>query len=231
MPPVAADHHFTDLGVDLDAPLYTEREARAALASFVRSTTEPRLRSRRQSTRPSLDAGHILGSAIIVVRVEAADGGRDTTIVFSGDLGRPGSPILRDYTSVPLPTTCWSRPPMADVSTSPRMRRAVLAETIRLVAESDGVLLIPAFAIGRTQELIYQLDRLIDEGAIPQLPLYLDSPMGSKATDIYRRHLEDYDDKAAEIQRSGERRSITRTRSSRTTFATRSRSLALSART
>ena len=79
----------------------------------------------------------------------------------------------------------------------------MLAETVRMVAESDGVLLIPSFAIGRTQELIYQLDRLIDDGAIPELPLYLDSPMGSKATDIYRRHVEYFDQTAADIQRSG----------------------------
>ena len=204
VPPVAADHHFTDLGVDLDAPLYTERDARAALAQFRAIDYGDETEVARGIHATFLDAGHILGSAIIVVRVEAADGGRDTTIVFSGDLGRPGAPILRDYTSVRaadyvlVETTYGGREHQPEDEA-----RRVLAETIRLVAESDGVLLIPSFAIGRTQELIYQLDRLIDEGAIPQLPLYLDSPMGSKATDIYRRHLEDYDDKAAEIQRSG----------------------------
>jgi metallo-beta-lactamase family protein len=79
----------------------------------------------------------------------------------------------------------------------------VLSETVRLVAEANGVLLVPSFAIGRTQELIYELDRLIDDGAIPMLPLYLDSPMASKATDIYRRHVEYFDTDAAQRERSG----------------------------
>jgi len=62
---------------------------------------------------------------------------------------------------------------------------------------------VPSFAIGRTQDIVYELDRLIDAGQIPLLPLYLDSPMGSKATDIYRRHTEYYDDDAAAVQRAG----------------------------
>ena len=66
----------------------------------------------------------------------------------------------------------------------------MLAETIRMVADADGVLLVPSFAIGRTQEVVWELDRLIDRGEIPLLPLYLDSPMASKASDIYRRHPE-----------------------------------------
>jgi len=204
-PPTSGDHHFTDLGVDLDAPLYTERDARAALVRF-----KPIAYDNETEVAPGvhatfLDAGHILGSAIIVVRVEhATDAGGDLTIVFSGDLGRPGAPILRDYTAVTsadyllIETTYGGREHQPEAEAV-----RVLAEVIGLVAQSNGVLLIPSFAIGRTQELIYQLDRLIDEGAIPELPLYLDSPMGSKATDIYRRHTEDYDDEAAQIQRSG----------------------------
>ena len=79
----------------------------------------------------------------------------------------------------------------------------ILAETIRLVAESNGVLLVPSFAIGRTQEVVWQLDRLIERGEIPLLPLYLDSPMASKASDIYRRHPEDYDEETAKLLREG----------------------------
>ena len=62
------------------------------------------------------------------------------------------------------------------------------------MAEHDGVLLVPSFAIGRTQELVWELDRLVAAGEIPALPLYLDSPMASKASDIYRRHTDYYDD-------------------------------------
>ena len=189
--------------VDLDEPLYTEADARTSLASF-----KPILYDQEFEVAPGvharfLDAGHILGSAIIVVRVEGEPGG-DRTIVFSGDLGRPGSPILRDYTAVQsadyvlVETTYGGREHQPEAEAV-----RVLAETVRLVSDAKGVLLVPSFAIGRTQDLVYELDRLIDEGQIPMLPLYLDSPMGSKATDIYRRHTEYYDEDAAQLQRSG----------------------------
>jgi metallo-beta-lactamase family protein len=187
-----------DPDLDPDAPLYTEREARTSLGSFrpVEYATEievaPGIHAR------FLDAGHILGSAIIVVRVEGDSGEPERTIVFSGDLGRPGAPILHDYTAVTkadyvlVETTYGGREhePQAEA-------HRVLAETVQLVAQSEGVLLVPAFAIGRTQELIYELDRLIDSGEIPLLPLYLDSPMGSKATEVYRRHPDYYDEAAS----------------------------------
>jgi len=80
----------------------------------------------------------------------------------------------------------------------------ILAETVRLVDEADGVLLIPSFAIGRTQEIVWQLDRLISDGSIPLLPLYLDSPMASSASDIYRRHSDYFDEETAELLRSGD---------------------------
>ena len=80
----------------------------------------------------------------------------------------------------------------------------ILAETVRMVAESNGVLLVPSFAIGRTQEVVWQLDRLIERGEIPLLPLYLDSPMASKASDIYRHHPEYYDEETAKLLRDGD---------------------------
>ena len=189
-----------DPNLDPDAALYTESDARTSLASFrpVEYDTEievaPGIHAR------FLDAGHILGSAIIVVRVEGDSGEPERTIVFSGDLGRPGAPILRDYTAVTqadyvlVETTYGGREhePSAEA-------HRVLAETVRLVAQSQGVLLVPSFAIGRTQELVYELDRLIDSGEIPLLPLYLDSPMGSKATEVYRRHPDYYDEAATEL--------------------------------
>jgi Cft2 family RNA processing exonuclease len=193
-----------DPNIDPDAVLYTEKDARAALIFF-----RPIGYDEEREVAPGIharfvDAGHILGSAIIVVRVEPSGDGAEQTIVFSGDLGRPGAPILRDYTAITeadyvlIETTYGGREHEPEAEAV-----RVLTETVRLVAQSDGVLLVPAFAIGRTQDLIYELDRLIDQGAIPLLPLYLDSPMGSKATDVYRRHVEYYDEEAAQLQRSG----------------------------
>ena len=173
-----------------------------------------------------VDAGHILGSAIIRLRVSDRDGGEERIIVCSGDLGRPGTPILRD------PTTMTDADYVLVESTYGGREHEpgdeairILAETIRMVAEADGVLLVPSFAIGRTQEVVWQLDRLIERGEIPLLPLYLNSPMASKASDIYRRHPEDYDEETAKLLREGDdARSTTRTRSSPMTPATPRRS-------
>src|ERR1044071_4523384 len=86
----------------------------------------------------------------------------------------------------------------------------MLAEAVTATNAAGGVLLIPSFAIGRTQEIVWELDRLIDEGKIPMLPLYLDSPMATRATDIYRRHPEFYDAETKQLL-DYPRQTITRT--------------------
>ncbi len=190
--------------VDLDEPLYTEADATASLAAF-----KPIAYDAEMEVAPGLharfvDAGHILGSAIIVLRIDASGDDPERTIVFSGDLGRPGSPILRDYTAVTSADYVLVETTYGGREHQPEQEAIdLLAQTVRLVAQNQGVLLVPSFAIGRTQDIVYELDRLIDAGQIPLLPLYLDSPMGSKATDIYRRHTEYYDDDAAAVQRAG----------------------------
>ena len=190
---------------DLDEPLYTEADARVSLASF-----RPIDYDEEREVAPGIhvrfvDAGHILGSAIIVMRVDGDAGSEGRTIVFSGDLGRPGAPILRDYTAVKSADYVLVETTYGGREHQPEQEAVrVLAETVRLVSDAKGVLLVPSFAIGRTQDLVYELDRLIDAGEIPLLPLYLDSPMGSKATDIYRRHTEYYDQDAEAVQRAGE---------------------------
>ncbi len=190
--------------IDLDEPLYDEAEARTALASFRPVAYDTEIEVAPGIHARFVDAGHILGSAIIVMRIEPPAAEQERTIVFSGDLGRPGAPILRDYTAVSdadyvlVETTYGGREHEPEAEAV-----RVLAETVRMVAQSEGVLLVPSFAIGRTQDIVYELDRLIDAGQIPLLPLYLDSPMASKATDVYRRHTDYYDEEAARIQRSG----------------------------
>ena len=193
-----------DLQIDLDAPLYTSKDAERCLAHFrpVRYGEETEVAPGIHATY--VDAGHILGSAIIRLRVSDREDGEERIIVCSGDLGRPGTPILRDPTVmtdadyVLIESTYGGREhePGAEAI-------RILAETIRMVAEADGVLLVPSFAIGRTQEVVWELDRLIERGEIPLLPLYLDSPMASKASDIYRRHPDYYDAETAKLLREG----------------------------
>ncbi len=203
-----------EITIDLDEPLYTADEAKAAIEHF--DTIEY---GQEREVAPGvhatyLDAGHILGSAIIRLRIEAGDGSsdgpnagpeRETTIVFSGDLGRPGTPIIRDpailrdtdYLLVESTYGGREHEPEAEAI-------RILAETVQMVSDAGGVLLVPSFAIGRTQEIVYQLDRLLEQKKIPELPLYLDSPMASKASDIYRRHAEYFDEQAQALLQHGD---------------------------
>jgi metallo-beta-lactamase family protein len=126
--------------------------------------------------------------------------------VFSGDLGRPGTPILRDPTAVidgadyVLMESTYGGREHEPEEEAIRM----LAEAITTIADGHGVLLIPAFAIGRTQEIVWELDRLLAAGRIPHVPLYLDSPMASKASDVYRRYPGYYDEETYRLLEAGE---------------------------
>jgi metallo-beta-lactamase family protein len=194
-----------ELMVDLDAPLYTEDDAKAVFPHFrpVRYRQEVDVASGIQAR--FFDAGHILGSAMIELRVRETDGAQPLTIVFSGDLGRPGTPIIRDPTKLTEADYLVVESTYGGREHEPGDEAVrMLAEVVRAVADADGVLLIPSFAIGRTQEIVWELDRLITAGEIPQLPLYLDSPMASRASDVYRRHPEFYDEETAKLLRSGE---------------------------
>jgi len=183
-----------ELAIDLDEPLYTEADARRALERFRGVGYDEELEVAPGIHATFLDAGHILGSAIIRLRVIEREGGPETRIVFSGDLGRPGTPIIRDPTLVTDADYLLVESTYGGREHEPQREAIrILTETVRLVAEHDGVLLVPSFAIGRTQELVWALDRLIDLGAIPLLPLYLDSPMASRASDVYRHHAEYFD--------------------------------------
>ena len=193
-----------ELVIDLDAPLYTEKEAAAVLPYFKPVRYEEELEVAPGIHATFLDAGHILGSAMIRLRIQETDGGPEQTIVFSGDLGRTGAPILRDPTILTRADYVCIESTYGGREHEPQAEAVrILAETIREVQKAAGVLLVPSFAIGRTQEIVWQLDRLIDSGDIPLLPLYLDSPMASKASDVYRHHPEVYDDETSALQRSG----------------------------
>ena len=149
------------------------------------------------------DAGHILGSAIVELRV--TDEGESQTLIFSGDLGRDGSPILRDPTPITHADAVIVESTYGNREHAPH--DAAIEELVAAIGEvssDEGVLLVPAFAIGRTQELIWVLDELVRQGRIPRVPLYLDSPMASRATTVYTDHPETYDEETAALLRSGD---------------------------
>ena len=149
----------------------------------------------------------------------------ERVIVVSGDLGRPGTPIIRDPTVLDAADYVLVESTYGGREHEPSDEAVrILAETVRLVDEADGVLLIPSFAIGRTQEIVWQLDRLIEQGAIPLLPLYLDSPMASKASEIYRKYAATSTRRPGRSCAAATRRSTTRARSSPMTSRIRRRS-------
>lgn len=145
-----------------------------------------------------LEAGHVLGSAIVVLEIEEA--GRRSRLAFTGDLGRPHMPILRDpevptgIDTLITESTYGDRlhEPIAETSEE-------LAATIRRTHERGGKVIVPAFALERAQELIYQLKRLRAANRIPPLPVYVDSPLTVKLTDVFRLHPECYDREAREL--------------------------------
>ena len=149
------------------------------------------------------DAGHILGSAIIELRI--AEGETSRTIVFSGDLGRDDTPILRDPAQLTHADIVVVESTYGNREHAPHDEAIEeLVAAIGEVADDEGVLLMPAFAIGRTQEVVWVLDDLVREGRIPRIPLYLDSPMASRATQVYYDHPEVYDDETGKLLRAGD---------------------------
>jgi Cft2 family RNA processing exonuclease len=193
------------LDVELDEPLYDAHDAEMALGQFRGIDYDTELEIAPGIRATFVDAGHILGSAIIRVRAADSEGGPERLIVFSGDVGRCDTPIIRDPTYVTDADYVLVESTYGGREHEPQEEAVrLLAETVKLVGESDGVLLVPSFAIGRTQEVVWELDRLLEQGAIPELPLYLDSPMATKASDVYRRHAEYFDAETRALLMSGE---------------------------
>ena len=139
-----------------------------------------------------IDAGHILGSASVVL--DCTEGGATRRLVFSGDIGRSGLAIIRDPEPpegadvVVMESTYGNR-----THESVDGARAHLASVIRDTAARGGRVLIPAFAVGRTQELIYDLHSLAREGAIPSVPIYIDSPLAIDTTSVFEMHPDIFD--------------------------------------
>ena len=206
----AADDEEAPTGVpsvrtDVASPLYTAAEAESSLRSFKPIGYGKEFPVAEGVRATFYDAGHILGSASIRVVANDGDGTPDRVIVFSGDIGRPGSPIVRDPTPMSDADYVLIESTYGGREHDPFKESVdALAQIVRLVAKHNGVLLVPSFAIGRTQEIVYELDRLLEAKQIPHLPLYLDSPMASKATDIYRRHREYFDEPARTLLDSGD---------------------------
>ncbi len=180
-------------------PLYTEEDAFAALRLFESFSYE-----RTREIVPGIKltfarAGHILGSAICVFELTSTR----QRLVFTGDLGRYNAPILRDPEAVHSATTVISESTYGDREHGDDDPTRTLADAVNDTARRGGVLIIPAFAIGRTQDVLYRLALMEREQRIPALPVYVDSPMAVDATPLYMAHSHEHDFETRSIIEAG----------------------------
>ncbi|MBI1722694.1 MAG: MBL fold metallo-hydrolase [Gemmatimonadetes bacterium] len=177
----------------LAEPLYTAAHA-AAVAEHMIAVPYDRPLDIVSGVRLTFsDAGHILGSASVVLDIEAE--GRRCRLVFSGDIGRWGLPIIRD----PKPPEGGADVLIVESTYANKMHESVegaqdlLGGYVGAVAKRGGKILIPSFAVGRAQEIIYELHALARARRIPEVPIYVDSPLAVNATDVFRLHPEAFD--------------------------------------
>jgi metallo-beta-lactamase family protein len=140
-----------------------------------------------------VDAGHLLGSAMVHLSFESS--GRSRTLSFTGDLGRRGLPILRDPASVPAAEFVISESTYGGRTHPPiDLLTDSLSQVVQRTVDRGGKLIVPAFSVGRTQNLLYCLFKLIDRGELRGLPIYVDSPLAANATEVFRLHPECFDE-------------------------------------
>ena len=175
-------------------PLYDARDAERTMTMFTGVAYEKWFTISDSVKVFFRDAGHILGSASVTL--EITEGDTTHRIGFTGDIGRPSRPILRD--PLPMPEVdhliCESTYGHKEHETAPQEIDRFLEIINRICVEREGKLLIPAFSVGRTQEIVYMLDQLASSGRLPRrLPVFVDSPLAVNATTIFGAHPECYD--------------------------------------
>jgi metallo-beta-lactamase family protein len=194
-------------GAEPVQPLYTQEDAEQVMRQFKPvKLHEPQLLA--GSTRDAgfnvslTNAGHMLGSACVLV--EAMENGRTTRLLFSGDVGRKNLPIIQDPDEAPaadyliMESTYGNR-----LHQPPGPVKQKLARLVKRVAARGGHIIVPAFAVERTQQLVMLLHQLTDENLIPELPMYVDSPLASSVTEVFRQHTEDWDKEICEFYHKG----------------------------
>jgi len=186
-----------------EIPLYTTTDAEATFPLF-----SPVKYRQPKEIAPGLeatfyDAGHVLGSSIIKVKVHRDK--KDRTVLFSGDIGRPDRPIVCDPTSleqadyVLIESTYGDRVHKGKADT-----KKMIADVINSTRKAGGNIIVPSFALERSQELLYYINELLLEDAIPHLQVFLDSPMAARITKVFQHHREMFDEEMTEFVRNNE---------------------------
>jgi metallo-beta-lactamase family protein len=180
-------------------PLYTVEDAAEAMQHFRPVPLHKPTNIGGNLTMESYDAGHILGSSSIVF----TDG--KTRLAFSGDVGRPGLPIIRDPEPLP-PVDYLIMESTYGGRKHPQTGEAIgqLEEIVKRTIGRGGRLIVPCFAVGRTQQLVLMLHQLMNEKRIPSLPMFVDSPLAVNVTDVFRAHPECFNEETNEYLNNGE---------------------------
>lgn len=181
-------------------PLYTPVDAELCLRQFVNVGYNRKLMIAKGVELTFIDAGHILGSAQVILDIEDEEDGQKKRLLFSGDVGRGGNDLLRDPEAsegvdyVLMESTYGGREHDLGAGADEKVA-GILARAL----ERGGKVIIPAFAVERTQQLLYVLHELFSRGAIPETPVYVDSPLAVNATEIFRLHPECFNDEVYQV--------------------------------
>jgi len=190
-------------GKDEAVPLYTMKDAEKSLQYFETVKYDEMLDLGDGVKVRFRDAGHILGSAIIEIWIE--EEGQRRKIIFSGDLGNSDQPIIRDPSVVEEGDLLWLESTYGD--RLHKTREETVAELLKIIQEAiahQAKVVIPAFAVERTQDIIYTLGQFIRKGSIPSIPVYIDSPLAISATEIFKRNPDCFDQETKDLLSGGE---------------------------
>ncbi len=179
------------------SPMYTAKDASASQELFSPIRYRTPIEIAENITLTFYDAGHILGSALTSIEIQ--NNGNKTELCFMGDLGRPNMAILKDPEKIPAPDIIISESTYGGRFHKPTQEtEAELEKVIIRTRERRGKIIVPAFSVGRTQELVFALHNLFKKNVITKMPIFVDSPLSVNVTEIFRRHEECFDQETLE---------------------------------
>lgn len=189
-------------------PIYTQADARRALEQFVGVGLHRRIPVTDGVEVVFFEAGHIIGAAWVMLSIREFRTNKNWRLIFSGDIGRTDSPLLNapehpDTADIVIMESTYGNRLHESYSNASKHLRDVVNATVR----RRGKVIIPAFAVGRTQELVFALNQLDDEGDIPQIPIFIDSPLAVNATSVFRLHPETWNATVREFMENEKKQS------------------------
>ena len=195
-------------GEPIVEPLYTIEDAEKVPELFITAGYDQPFEPVQGVTARFVDAGHILGSAAVVLDIQ--EKGKKTRLWFSGDIGREKLPLLRDPVMPKDVDILVMECTYGDKThRDPELAYIEFRDVVKRTIARGGNVIVPAFAVGRTQELVYDLNRMISAGELPRMPVFVDSPLAINASEIFQKYPDYYDDETHEFMRTGKHPALT----------------------